>query len=161
MDLSDVRFLKAAREEAASIVQFQLAMAKESEDLVLDPTVCAAGVNAVFERPQLGEYHVCQVKVDGRFKTVGNLLIIPEWSDWRNGMVWWIHSVYILPEYRGRGLFSAFYRHIQKTVQDSSTLRGLRLYVDKTNLHAQKVYQKIGMSNAHYDLYEWIKESKN
>jgi GNAT superfamily N-acetyltransferase len=137
----------------ADITRFQVAMALETENLRLDPETCSQGVRAVFDRPHLGQYFVC-VKAA---RVVGSLLIIPEWSDWRNGMVWWIHSVFVTPEERGSGIFRTLYDHVRSLVEQDPGLRGLRLYVDKTNLSAQKVYTKIGMSDEHYLLYEWMK----
>ena len=88
---------------------------------------------------------------------MGCLLTIPEWSDWRNGTVLWIHSVYVAPEFRKRGVFQTLYSHLKDNVAHSTDLRGLRLYVDKTNSVAQKVYSELGMNNQHYHLYEWMK----
>ncbi len=82
---------------------------------------------------------------------------VPEWSDWRNGTVWWIHSVYVEPSLRGRGTYSGLYRHVQALVTQDESLRGLRLYVDRRNASAQKVYSKLGMSDEHYQLFEWMK----
>ena len=147
----------ATEKDAPAIIDFQIKMAEETENIKLDPEVVSLGVRAVFKNSSLGHYYVCRQKTSEGGLTVGSLLIVPEWSDWRNGTVWWIHSVYILPEYRGQGLFSKFYQFIQQAVQGSSELRGLRLYCDKRNHHAQKVYQKIGMSKEHYDLFEWLK----
>ena len=36
------------------------------------------------------------------------------------------------------------------------TIRGLRLYVDKRNQAAARVYEKLGMTREHYDLFEWL-----
>ncbi|MGZ3727075.1 MAG: GNAT family N-acetyltransferase [Pseudobdellovibrio sp.] len=149
----NIIFCEANREDASSIVDFQLAMALETEDLQLDKKTCEKGVATVFDYPEKGQYYV--IKVNQR--TVGSLLIVPEWSDWRNGTVWWIHSVYVMPEFRGQGLFSGFYEYIKKLVQSDERLRGLRLYVDKRNTKAQAVYKKIKMNNDHYELYEWMK----
>lgn len=130
-----------------------MTMALETEGLNLDPEICRAGVTAVFDKPQLGQYFVCVVDN----KTVGSLLIVNEWSDWRCGIVWWIHSVFIESEYRGFGLFKKFYLHIKNLSKEDSEVRGLRLYVDKTNHRAKEIYESLGMNNQHYELYEWMK----
>lgn len=144
---------KAQPADHATITRFQLAMALETEKLSLDPEICSRGVRAVFDDPRKGAYYVCEK--DGRI--VASLLILPEWSDWRNGEVWWIHSVYVLPEERGGGAFRKLYEHIQGLVRADDQLRGLRLYVDKTNVSAQSVYRKLGMTDEHYYLFEWMK----
>ncbi|GAH27290.1 unnamed protein product, partial [marine sediment metagenome] len=79
------------------------------------------------------------------------------WWYWRNGTVLWIHSLYVIPQARNRGIFKKLYLNLKKQIQQSPELMGLRLYVDKRNKSAQKVYEKLGMDKEHYDLYEWLK----
>ncbi len=148
-----VTFRTATTQDARLIQTFQLAMAWETENLKLDQDALSAGVNAVFKNPNLGTYHVCVFEN----QIVGCLLIVREWSDWRNGFVWWIHSLYFSPEHRGQGLFSKMYSYIQDLVRTDPMARGLRLYVDRTNLKAQEIYRKIGMSDDHYQMFEWMK----
>lgn len=136
------------------IADYQVKMAFETENgLELDPPTVNKGVQAVMDDPSKGKYWLAEV--DG--SVVGCLLTVPEWSDWRNGTVLWIHSVYVRPEHRKHGVFRALYSHLKDMVSSSSELRGLRLYVDKTNLRAQSVYESLGMSGDHYHLYEWMK----
>jgi GNAT superfamily N-acetyltransferase len=137
-----------------TIADFQVKMAFETENgLKLDPPTVNKGVSAVMDDPSKGKYWLAEV--DGN--VVGCLLTVPEWSDWRNGTVLWIHSVYVMPEFRKHGVFKALYEHLKEMVNTSGDLRGLRLYVDKSNARAQEVYQKLGMSDDHYSLYEWMK----
>jgi ribosomal protein S18 acetylase RimI-like enzyme len=95
--------------------------------------------------------------VEEKGEVRGVLLAIPEWSDWRNGTVLWIHSLYVVPEARGQGVFKKLYLNLKEQVEKSPELVGLRLYVDKKNKSAQKIYEKLGMSRDHYELYEWLK----
>jgi GNAT superfamily N-acetyltransferase len=135
------------------IVEFEVRMAAETEGLKLDKDVVAKGARGVFEEPSRGTYWVAEE--DG--EVIGVCLAILEWSDWRNGTVIWIHSLYVVPEARGRGVFKQLYEHLKNRVKESPGLIGLRLYVDKKNRRAQQVYEKLGMSKDHYDLYEWLK----
>lgn len=144
---------KAQPEDIAFIIQSQISMARETEKMELDPGTVAQGVSAVFGPSVMGDYYVAEE--EGR--QIACLLTLLEWSDWRNGNVIWIHSAYVLPEKRGQGVFTKMYEHLKQAVQSSTHFRGLRLYVDKTNVHAQKVYEKLGMSKEHYELYEWMK----
>ena len=139
--------------DIATIADYQIKMAFETEALKLDPETVNKGVSAVFDDPAKGKYWLAEV--DGN--VVGCLLTIPEWSDWRNGTVLWIHSVYVLSDFRGKGVYRKLYQHLKDMVEKSSDLRGLRLYVDKSNMKAQKVYEVLGMSGEHYHLYEWLK----
>ncbi len=136
-----------------TIVGFQVAMAQETEDLDLDPATVTAGVQAVFDDPQKGEYWIAEREGD----IVGSLLTVPEWSDWRNGTVLWIHSVYVVPGARKQGVFRKLYENLQTRVVSSDGLKGLRLYVETENGNAQRVYEKMGMSAEHYKLFEWLK----
>ena len=97
---------KANIEEFSIIADFQIKMAKEIEDLILDEKTVKAGVKAVFNNHEKGCHYVM---TDGN-KIVASLLTTYEWSDWRNGTHLWIQSVYVLPEYRGKGVFKQMYK---------------------------------------------------
>ncbi len=144
---------EAITKHAGGIVEFQMAMALETENLRLDRNLVEKGVKAVFDDVAKGKYYVAQ----DDDKLIASLMITYEWSDWRNGNVYWIQSVYVLPEYRGKGVFKEMYLHIKDSVKNTPGLSGIRLYVDKNNHRAQKVYNKIGMDGSHYQLFEWIK----
>lgn len=137
------------------IVNSQIEMAYETENIRLDLPTVELGVGAVLLDSAKGKYYVAETE-EGDL--VGCLLTIPEWSDWRNGTVLWFHSLYVIPNMRKSGVFSALYAHLKKMIQADPGLRGLRLYVDRKNESAQMIYQKIGMSNEHYELFEWMKE---
>jgi ribosomal protein S18 acetylase RimI-like enzyme len=85
---------------------------------------------------------------------VGGLMITYEWSDWRNAWFWWIQSVYILPEYRAQGIYRMLYEYVKQKAEESKDVCGFRLYVEKENERAQKVYEKTGMESSYYLMYE-------
>lgn len=139
--------------DVETIAKFQVAMALETEKMQLDLPTVLKGVQAVIDDPTKGKYWVAE----DMGQTVGCLLTVPEWSDWRNATVLWIHSVYVAPSHRGQGLYKALYQQVQSLVKGSGgELRGIRLYVDKTNAAAQRVYDRLGMNGEHYTLYEWM-----
>jgi GNAT superfamily N-acetyltransferase len=148
-----IEIRKGKLSDIERIVELQLQMAHETEGLQLDRQVVTKGVHGVFQQPQRGHYWVAEEKD----KVMAVFLAIPEWSDWRNATVLWIHSLYVIPEARKKGVFSKMFRNLKQQVQQSSELAGLRLYVDKQNKPAQKVYEKLGMNKHHYELYEWLK----
>jgi len=148
-----IEIRKGKLSDSERIVELQLQMARETEGLELDRRVVSEGVRGVFQEPARGTYWVAEEKGN----VLGVLLAIPEWSDWRNGTVLWIHSLYIIPEARGQGVFKKLYLNLKKQVERLPKLMGLRLYVDKRNKSAQEVYEKLGMSKEHYELYEWLK----
>src|SRR5262245_45421342 len=120
-----------------AIVSANLKLAEETERLQLDEPTLRGGVRALLESRQPGRYWVAEQ--DGRF--AGQLLITFEWSDWRNRTIWWIQSVFILPEARRDGVFRALYDHVRREAVASGAC-GVRLYVDTTNTRAQEVYRK-------------------
>lgn len=151
--LSAANFREALAEEALALAGFQIALARETEGLALEPETCARGVKAVFDDPAKGRWYVATVGHD----LAGSLLVTPEWSDWFDGTVWWIQSVYVLPEHRGRRVYSGLYGFVKALASIEPSVRGLRLYVDKRNARAQKVYGALGMNGEHYALFEWMK----
>ena len=144
---------KANTRDADAIIDFQKKMAWETEKLKLVPDTVEKGVNAVFANKALGQYWIAEE--DGN--TIASLLITYEWSDWRNSNVWWFQSVYVVPDYRRKGIFRSMYNHI-KDEADKQNIAGLRLYVETNNTRAQRTYEALGMQNEHYTMFEWMKE---
>ncbi len=144
---------EANANDISSIIDFQFKMALETENLNLNKKVLTEGVHKIFKDPSKGKYFVAEMNG----KVIGSTMITYEWSDWRNGTVIWLQSVYILPEYRGQKIFSRIYKHIKQIAKQDTSVAGIRLYVDKTNQHAQSVYQTLGMNGDHYTTYEWMK----
>jgi ribosomal protein S18 acetylase RimI-like enzyme len=140
----------AVRDDANALVRFNQAMALETEGKNLDPAKISAGVAAVFEDDKKGFYVVAQAG-EG---IIGGLMVTYEWSDWRNAWFWWIQSVYILPEGRGQKLYSRMYEFVKEKAAEQGDVCGFRLYVENDNVHAQKVYEKLGMAASHYLMYE-------
>ncbi len=137
-------------EDAAPLVEFNQAMALETEGRRLDPHTLKSGVEAVFQDDKKGFY----VVAESDEKIVGGLMITFEWSDWRGEWFWWIQSVYVLPELRGRGVYRQLYSFVRQKAQAQGDVYGFRLYVEKENVRARKVYEKLGMDASHYLMYE-------
>lgn len=136
--------------DAAAIVEFNQAMAHETEGKRLDKETLMGGVEAVFHAADKGFY----VVAESENKIVGGLMVTFEWSDWRNGWFWWIQSVYILPDFRGRGIYRRLYDFVREKARAERDVRGFRLYVERENAHARKVYETLGMEESHYLMYE-------
>jgi GNAT superfamily N-acetyltransferase len=151
--MSELVYREAKPRDAAAIIEFQLAMARETEELDLDRAILTRGVEAVFADPTLGRYFVA----DAEGEVVGSLMITYEWSDWRNGQVWWIQSVYVPAQHRRRGIYAGLYRHVRELIAPDPSIRGIRLYVDERNRPAQEVYARLGMNGEHYRVFEWMK----
>ena len=145
---------RAAARDREVIVEFNLAMARETEAKELSPEVLRAGVAHFIERPQYGFYVVAE---DGG-QVVGSLMITYEWSDWRDGLFWWVQSVYVRPADRRRGVYRRLYEHVKRlAAADGTDVRGFRLYVEKENRVAQTTYEQLGMAETHYKMYEELR----
>lgn len=145
--------IKAELTDIQVIADFQLAMALETEGIDLNPETVCRGVSAVFADPGKGFYLVAKENC----LTVGSLMITYEWSDWRARTVWYIQSLYVIPEYRRLGVFKQMYEWLWEKVNRDDSIGGIRLFVDLTNLSAQKVYESLGMDGNHYRFYEYMK----
>ena len=144
---------KAEEKDIQVITDFQVVLALETEGINLNPGIVLRGVSKVLADPTKGFYLVA--KEEGR--TIGCLMITYEWSDWRARTVWWIQSLYVVPEHRRQGIFRQMNAWLLEKVNRDDSVGGIRLYVDHTNLKAQKVYESLGMDGNHYRFYEFMK----
>jgi ribosomal protein S18 acetylase RimI-like enzyme len=140
----------AKLEDAPSLVEFNQAMALETEGRRLDAQILRSGVESVFQDENKGLYVVAESGV----VIVGGLMITFEWSDWRGQWFWWIQSVYILPELRGQGIYRQLYDFVKAKARKRNDVCGFRLYVETENERAQRVYEKLGMQKSHYLMFE-------
>ena len=146
----ELRVRMASAADAEAFVRFNCAMALETENKTLDESIVGPGVRAVFENPTRGFYVVAESA--GRIAAA--LMVTFEWSDWRNASFWWIQSVYVTPEFRRRGLYRRLYDFVRERARSEGDVCGFRLYVEKDNVAAQKVYEALGMSASDYLMYE-------
>ena len=144
---------KAQTHDAAVIAQYNSAMALETEGKALVPERIGAGVQRLINDPSLGFYLVAE----RGGQVVGCLLVTNEWSDWRNGLFWWIQSVYIEPGSRRQGVYRRLYEAIRELARADPAICGFRLYVEKDNAPAQQTYESLGMGRTHYLIYEELK----
>ncbi len=144
---------RATEADAAAISRFNQAMALETEGKSLIPELVDAGVRRLIGEPSLGFYVVA---ADGD-AIVACLLITQEWSDWRNGLFWWIQSVIVEQGYRRQGVYSSLYQHVQDLAAADPQVCGFRLYVEKDNVVAQQAYAALGMAATDYLVYEELR----
>jgi ribosomal protein S18 acetylase RimI-like enzyme len=104
----------------------------------------------MIDNPQMGFYLV--VELDNGIQA--SLMVTTEWSDWRNGMFWWIQSVYVRPQYRRQGLYRELYERVKELAEQEPAICGFRLYVERDNTAAQQTYRSLGMSETEYKLFE-------
>jgi GNAT superfamily N-acetyltransferase len=141
---------RATIDDLEALVHFNSAMAEETEGKQLSRDLLTRGVRAVFEDPAKGFYLLAETEGTA----AGGLMVTVEWSDWRNAYFWWIQSVFVRPEFRGRGVYAMLHRHIEELAAATGDVCGIRLYVDRENARAKSVYERLGMTPARYDFYE-------
>lgn len=141
---------KATPDDSESIIEFNIAMAKETENKTLKRDEIEPGVSGLFQNPEYGFYMVAESKG----KVVGSLMITFEWSDWRNSLFWWIQSVYVVPEHRRKGVYREMYQKVKAMAAERPDVCGFRLYVEKENISAQKTYTSLGMDETRYKMFE-------
>jgi len=136
--------------DAETIAAFNSAMSIETEDIVLPDENALPGAATVLDDPSLGFYLVTEV--DGEI--AGSLMITYEWSDWSNAMYWWIQSVYVVPEQRRQGVYTALHGRVLEMAREDGNVRGIKLYVFYGNESAQSTYESLGMHRSEHHIYE-------
>ena len=145
----DLTITRGETSDIDAIVRFQADMAMESEGIMLDMCRLTSGVTSAMKDESKGTYLVA--RANGT--PIGSLMLTREWSDWNNQWYWWIQSVYVMPEYRKKGVYKAMYATLKDMAQENGVSQ-IRLYADRTNLSAQQVYQRLGMRESHYLMFE-------
>ena len=148
---------RAVLSDSKALAEFNTNMARETEGIELIPSVIGAGVEVMIKNPQMGFYLV----VEDAGKIQASLMVTTEWSDWRNGLFWWIQSVYVNEQYRRQGLYRQLYDRVKSMADAENDVCGFRLYVEHDNDIAQKTYRSLGMEETAYKLYEELKPDTN
>lgn len=140
----------AVAADAATLAGFNRAMALETEAKCLPMETLLPGVQAVLRDPRHGFY----VVAESESGIAGSLLVTYEWSDWRNGRMWWIQSVYVRPDFRRRGVYRTLHEFVRDRARAAGDVVGIRLYVERENAAAQRTYAALGMTETPYRVYE-------
>ncbi len=145
-----IRIREGRPEDAPVLAEYNRRMALETENKELDSETVSRGVAQGLLQPDKCRYFVAESEGE----VVGQAMVTCEWSDWRNGDLWWIQSVYVHPDHRRQGIFTRLFRHIESLAREAAGVCGLRLYVEEDNAVGQAVYKKLGMSHTGYQVYE-------
>lgn len=145
---------QAGYADVDALVEFSMAMAQETEGRCLDRDRLRKGTLAVLDAPERGFFIVAEVHDRDRSRLAGQLMVTFEWSDWRNGVFWWVQSVYVDQAWRRQGIYRAMHAAIVAKATTDSQVCGIRLYVERNNHEAQTVYQRVGLAASGYVVYE-------
>lgn len=140
--------------DVETLIEFSAAMAQETEGRCLDRDRLRNGTRAVLNTPERGFFLVAEVHDQDRPRLAGQLMVTFEWSDWRNGVFWWVQSVYVDQTYRRQGVYRAMHAEIVAKAATDPQVCGIRLYAEQNNHEAQTVYQRVGLVPAGYVVYE-------
>ena len=127
------------------LVAFALQEAQEAEPYAANEDAVRHGIAAAFGQPPRSTYWVAEF--DGQ--VIGSVSIVREWSNFRGGDYWWIQSVFILPEHRGRGVLEALIDRVAAAARAMGAL-DLRLYARESNYRALRAYRRYGFVNTPY-----------
>jgi ribosomal protein S18 acetylase RimI-like enzyme len=147
---STITIRSARPEDGEKIVEFNAAIAKETESIELDADRLKRGVWAILLDPTKGKYYVAEKER----QIVGQMLITYEWSDWRDGVNWWFQSIYVSPEHRRNGILRAIFDYVLAEAKNRPEVCGVRLYVEHNNTVARQAYESLGLTHSHYELYQ-------
>jgi len=149
---NSIKIRKAKIEDLETIVKFNYNLAKETEDKELDLEILTKGVESMLSDKSKGQYYVYTIND----KVVGQIMHTYEWSDWRNGMLLWVQSVYVDSEYRRKGIYKELYNYVKNLCDEDDDIAGIRLYVEKENFNAKATYKSLGMQECNYHMYEYV-----
>ena len=139
----------AKKADIPILAEHNQALANETENIQLNSKIIFFGVSKALDREDC-HYFVAEFQGE----VAGQLMITQEWSDWRNGVIWWIQSVYVRPEYRNKGVFRSLFKHIEQLARNRADVKALRLYVMQNNQSGKSTYEAVGMENSQYIVYE-------
>lgn len=145
---------QAGYADVDALVEFSAALARETEGRCLDRDRLRNGTLAVFNAPERGFFLVAEVLDRDRFRLAGQLMVTFEWSDWRNGVFWWVQSVYVDQAWRRQGVYRAMHAAMVAKATTDPHVCGIRLYVERNNHEAQAVYRRVGLASSAYVVYE-------
>ena len=145
----NLKIRKAIKSDVSFLAKNNQALAKETENINLKLDTIMSGVSNALDREDC-HYFIAE----SNESVVGQTLITYEWSDWRNGLIWWMQSVYVLTNFRRQGVFRTLFNHIEKLARNNPKVKALRLYVIQNNHSGIKTYENLGMNDSGYIVFE-------
>jgi GNAT superfamily N-acetyltransferase len=141
---------RANPDDATAISAMNQQLAEETEGKRLPDDVVRAGVLRGLSLDPEVRYFVAEIGD----RLVGQLMFTREWSDWRNGWMLWLQSVYVAADYRRQGVFRELLEYGLSVCRETDRPVGVRLYVELENHAAAEVYRRLGFGCAGYRVME-------
>ncbi len=137
-------------EDIDTIVEFNCRLALETEGKHLDRMIVQRGVSRALQLAPEVQYFVAEFEGC----VVAQLMLTREWSDWRDGWMIWLQSVYVGADYRRAGVFRRLLEHAMQAAAVEGRIVSWRLYVDHVNEAAKLVYRRLGFVSSGYEVME-------
>jgi ribosomal protein S18 acetylase RimI-like enzyme len=138
----------AVKADADLLVDFTLREALDAEGVRLDAAVVRRGVTAALDDVRLARYWIATAPTG---EIAGSVSTLQEWSNFHGGHYWWVQSLFVAPEHRGRGVVDLLLDHVAGEAAKAGAL-DLRLYAHTGNERALRVYRRHGFTEAPYVL---------
>lgn len=151
-----IRIRRGIEADVATIADFNCRLAMETESRRLDSATVTRGVRRGMDAGNEVQYWIAEFVDSAGVRVIGQLMLTREWSDWRDGWLIWIQSVYVHQDHRGQGIFSTLFRKVADTIRSDPNNIGIRLYVEHDNEAAQAVYSKLGFVDPGYSVMEMM-----
>lgn len=109
-----------------------------------------------FEQLMKDDTYASCYMIEYNRKTVGYALLAKTFSQEAGGLVVWIEELFILPEYRNKGLGKEFFTFVKETIEPH--VSRIRLEVEPDNTDAIRLYEQMGFEVLPYR--QMVKECK-
>jgi ribosomal protein S18 acetylase RimI-like enzyme len=139
---------KARETDLETLIAFTLEEAWEAEGARIGVDAVRRGVETGLMDPKVAEYWVAEATGG---EVIAAASVVTEWSNFHGGYYWWVQSLFIAPDHRGRGLVDLLLDHLADTAQAAGAL-DLRLYVHESNHRAIHAYRRCGFGSAPYTI---------
>ncbi len=152
-----IGFRRATDSDASILAEYNCRLAWETEQKILPRDTVQNGVLRGLAKADEVQYWVAESSCHDSSGTpivVGQLMLTREWSDWRDGWIIWLQSVYVHPDFRRQGVFSQLFEHVAEQLHQQTDIVAIRLYVEQENERARLTYQKLGFISPGYLVME-------
>lgn len=111
-------------------------------------------LEATFDECMRSEDYCLAFLLESEGETAGYALITKTFSQEAGGYVYWLEELYILEQFRSKGLGREFFAYMEETRPDN--VKRFRLEVEEENERAASLYARLGYKPLDYN--QMVKE---
>jgi L-amino acid N-acyltransferase YncA len=133
---------RATWNDVEALVDFSIALCRETEGRDLVREIVRRGIRAVLEDPSA----IVLVAEDERGQVVGEIIVgAREWYEWSNAQFWWVTSVYVAPAVRRTGVARSLYAAVRELARcHNPRVIGIRGASQQANTTAHAALDRLG-----------------